>query len=170
MNITVQKDGASYIADWGVGARICAVGRTGIGKKEKEGDGLTPQGAWPLRRVFYRADKLAPPKTILPRAPTTPADGWCDAPGDPKYNQLVRLPYPASAEHMWHQDSLYDVVVVVGFNDSPVIQGAGSAIFLHIATPDYAPTAGCVALRKEDLLEALAQWCEGDNVEIMAPL
>ena len=78
----------------------------------------------------------------LPHAPLAQDDGWCDAPDDPAYNPPVRLPYPVSAERLWRDDRVYDLIVVLGYNDDPVVPGAGSAIFLHLARPDYAPTPG----------------------------
>jgi L,D-peptidoglycan transpeptidase YkuD (ErfK/YbiS/YcfS/YnhG family) len=80
-------------------------------------------------------------------------DGWCDAAGDRNYNRRVRHPYPASAERLWRQDGLYDLVVVLGYNDRPRLQGRGSAIFVHIARPGYRPTAGCIALARADMLQ-----------------
>lgn len=153
--------------DWGDGARRCAVGRSGIGEKRKEGDGITPLGIFPVRYVLYRPDRLSAPQTALEVRAMGEWDGWCDAPGDPAYNRPVTLPYPASAEHLWRQDHLYDVVAVLGFNDDPVVDGKGSAIFLHCARPDYGPTEGCVALALPDVLDALAVMQPGAVVEIV---
>ena len=164
MDIRVREQDGAHHADWGAGARRCAVGRAGIAAKEREGDGVTPVGAWPLRRVFYRADRLVRPRTTLQASPLAPHDGWCEAPDDPDYNRLVRLPHRATAESMWRDDHLYDVVVVVGYNDDPVIAGLGSAIFIHLARADFSPTAGCVALSRPDLLDALAQLKPGDRL------
>lgn len=133
----------------------CALGRGGVRADKREGDGATPAGAWPLRAVLYRGDRLAPPRTALPRRRIRPWEGWCDAPQDPHYNRPVRLPHRARAERLWRADHLYDVIVVLGHNDDPVVPGAGSAVFLHLAQPDYAPTAGCVALALPDLLTLL---------------
>jgi L,D-peptidoglycan transpeptidase YkuD (ErfK/YbiS/YcfS/YnhG family) len=166
MDITVKRAGEIYAADWGAGARHCTVGRGGIAEKQREGDGITPIGRWPLRRVLYRADRLEAPRTVLPVAEIEPDDSWCDVPGDPNYNRLVRLPYGSLEERLWRDDELYDVVAVVGFNDAPVVSGKGSAIFLHVARGDYAPTAGCVALSKDDLLEALAQLKRNDRLVV----
>ena len=146
----------------------CSLGRGGIVADKREGDGGTPAGAFPLRRVLFRPDRLAAVATGLPAAPIAPADGWCEAPGDPRYNRPVRLPYPASAEAMW-RDGLYDVVVVLGHNDEPVVAGAGSAVFLHVARPDGGPTAGCVALALGDLLEVLAAAAPGDRLVVAGP-
>ncbi len=135
----------------------CAIGRSGIKPEEdkREGDGATPSGCFPLREVLYRADRVEEPKTKLPSGEIELEDGWCDDPEDENYNQLITLPYEASHEELWREDHLYDIIVPIGYNDDPAIPGAGSAIFMHIAREDYAPTAGCVALKKEDLLEVL---------------
>lgn len=135
----------------------CALGRAGLVASKREGDGGTPIGDYPLRRVLYRADRLDKPATALPVQALRSDDGWCDAPEDAAYNQQVRLPYPASAEALWRQDHLYDVVVVLGQNDAPPVPGRGSAVFLHLARPDWGPTEGCVALAPEALLEVLAE-------------
>lgn len=146
----------------------CALGRNGISLDKHEGDGATPVGRFPLREVLFRADRLAPPVTGLPARAIDVADGWCDDPADPAYNRPVRLPYPASHERLWRDDGLYDLVVVIGHNDAPAIPGRGSAIFVHVAAADYAPTAGCVALALADL-QALVAVCQpGDQLVIAA--
>ena len=99
MNFEVYADGVFFHTK---GESRCALGRGGVAPMgaKREGDGATPAGLWPLRRLFYRPDRLSAPKTRLPVAVLKPTDGWCDAPGDPAYNQAVTLPYPASAEHL----------------------------------------------------------------------
>lgn len=136
----------------------CALGRGGVidAARKREGDGGTPTGLLPLRRLHYRADRLAIPRSPLPRNPIAPDDLWCDDPVHESYNRLVRRPFTASHEEMWRSDELYDIVGELGWNDAPVVPGRGSAIFLHLARPDYGPTAGCVALSCADLLEVLA--------------
>ena len=128
-------------------------------------DGASPAGTWPIRRLLYRPDRGLPP-TALDAAPIQPDDGWCDDPGDPAYNRPVRLPYPASAEAMWREDHLYDLVLVLGHNDDPPVARMGSAIFLHLAKPDYAPTEGCVALSRADMEDLLGQARPGDLLRI----
>ena len=154
-DLIVSGEGG-YRASYGDKTWRCAVGRSGIAPKQREGDGISPIGNWPIRRIFYRADRLdeAPSKAFA-CTPIDRQDGWCDAPEHPEYNRLVRLPFAASHEDMWREDHLYDVVVVLGQNDDPVVPWAGSAVFLHVASPGYGPTAGCAALSEEDLLEFL---------------
>lgn len=133
-----------------------ALGRGGVRTGKREGDGATPAGVLALRQVLYRSDRLAAPVCAVTVRPLTPADGWCDDPAHADYNRSVRLPTEASAETLWREDPLYDIIGVLGWNDAPVRPGQGSAIFLHVARPDFAPTDGCLALASADLLRALA--------------
>ena len=133
-----------------------ALGRSGVSADKREGDGATPVGSFPLRRVMFRPDRVARPETALPVRALEPDDGWCDAPGHAAYNRLVKVPFAASHEALWRDDGLYDVIVDLGYNDDPVVEGRGSAIFLHVARPDYGPTQGCVAVALPELLWLLA--------------
>lgn len=145
----------------------CATGRGGRRPKQREGDGVTPVGLWRIMEVLYRADRLQRPRTALPVKPITPRDGWCDAPADRNYNRPVPLPYPASHERLWRGDHLYDLVIVLGYNDKPRSLGRGSAIFMHLARRSYAPTEGCIALARGDMLKLLAWLKPGDAVRVV---
>jgi L,D-peptidoglycan transpeptidase YkuD (ErfK/YbiS/YcfS/YnhG family) len=90
------------------------------------------------------------------------ADGWCDDPADADYNRFVQLPHPARCEALWRADALYDLLIVVGYNDDPVQPGRGSAIFIHVAKAGYAPTEGCLALALPDLQDLVATAAPGD--------
>jgi len=139
----------------------CVLGEGAIVALKREGDGATPAGKFGFRRVLYRADRVIHPRTGLPVSAIKSDDGWCDAPNDRNYNRPVALPYGASAEKMWRQDGLYDVVVVLGYNDRPRVRWRGSAVFMHVWSPDRGPTAGCVALARHDLLELVAHLAPG---------
>lgn len=145
----------------------CALGRSGVTRRKREGDGASPVGIWPLRHLLFRPDRIDRPVTRLAVQAISPADGWCDDPADPAYNRPVQLPYGASAEALWREDGLYDVVVVLGYNDDPPRAGLGSAIFFHLATPDFAPTAGCVAVQLADMLQLLPRYGPETRLEIM---
>lgn len=149
-------------------AARCVLGKGGVlaAHAKAEGDGATPLGSWPLRRVLYRPDREPCPETALPCAPIAPDDGWCDAPNDPAYNTPVQHPYPASAERLWREDHVYDLIVVLGCNDDPPIPGRGSAIFLHLAQPDWRPTEGCVAINRATMLAVLKAARPGDALTI----
>ncbi|MGH7110607.1 MAG: L,D-transpeptidase family protein [Stellaceae bacterium] len=167
MNLIVDRRGAAL---WGGRRMRCALGRGGIvpAADKREGDGATPAGTWPMREVLFRADRLGEIVTALACRELSPADGWCDDPADPAYNRLVSLPYPAHCEHLWLADHAYDVIVPLGYNDDPVVKGRGSAIFLHVAAPGFAPTAGCVALALSDLLAVLREAEPGAAVRVIA--
>ena len=161
--LIVQADTAEGSLGWAtLGERRwrCAVGAGGIREDKVEGDAATPVGEFPLRRIYYRNDLLVlpkpnSPKSALPARPIGEHDGWCDDPRSPSYNRLVHIPNEWGAEKMWREDGLYDLVVVVGYNDDPPEGEWGSAIFLHIARDDYAATQGCVAFARDDLMELL---------------
>ncbi len=163
MQIVVHTDGILLAG----GKRYrCALGRAGVTCDKREGDGATPLGRFPLRMVCYRADRLAPPTTGLATRPIAQHDGWCDAPADPAYNRLVRLPFQASHERLWRDDRLYDVIAVLGQNDDPPKPGRGSAIFLHVARPSYGPTEGCVAVAQANLLDILQGCSPGASLDV----
>ncbi len=166
--VTRGRDGTWQAA---CGGRVwrCAIGPGGATSDKREGDGATPAGCFPLRRVLYRPDRLARPETVLPVAPLVPRDAWCDDPEDSSYNQPVRLPYPARHERLWREDAIYDVIVILGHNDDPPVPGEGSAIFLHVAKADYAPTSGCIALALPGLREVLRQADASSRVCVEVP-
>lgn len=147
----------------------CVLGASGVSIDKREGDGKTPSGRFLLRRIFYRADRMDLPRTSLPASPLQEPDGWCDAPEDPAYNCQLEHPYPARAERLWRDDNRYNIIVVLGHNDDPVVPGAGSAIFLHIAADDLRPTEGCIALRQVDLLTVLAHCTPETSIYIEPP-
>lgn len=153
-------------ARWDGSSARCALGWGGITRRKYEGDGATPVGTWPMRRLLYRPDRVARPQTRLDTVELGAEDGWCDDPADPAYNQAVKLPYKARHERLWREDEIYDLIVVLGYNDDPVVPGLGSAIFLHVARPDYSPTEGCVALARSDLERVLAKAQSGDRVVV----
>ncbi len=132
-----------------------ALGRGGVRERKQEGDGATPAGLLPLRRVLYRADRVTRPRTAVPVMPLAPHDGWCDDLTHADYNRPVRLPHDGRHEALWRSDAVYDLIGVLGWNDAPVVRGMGSAIFLHVARPDFAPTEGCIALAMPDLRSLL---------------
>lgn len=142
----------------------CALGKGGVrpAGEKREGDGASPAGVWPVRRVWFRADKGPAPQTGLPVIAIRPQDGWCDAPDHELYNRWVALPFPSSHERLWRDDDVYDLIVELGYNDDPPIAGRGSAIFMHLARPGYLPTEGCVALAENDL-RAILQRLDGQS-------
>jgi len=152
---TLSKSASQGVLQLGPLIFRCAIGRTGISARKREGDGATPAGAWQVRRVHYRPDRGPRPPIGSRAVPVKPESGWCDAVSDANYNRPIRHPYPASAEQLWRADHLYDLIIVLGYNDRPRMQGRGSAIFMHVAREGYAPTEGCIALSRTHLLRLL---------------
>ena len=172
MNIIVQTK--SFEPTTGVliagGQRYdCTLGRGGITVDKVEGDGKTPIGTYPLRQLIYRADRLEKPETKLPVEILTPETGWCEDPAHPDYNTKVTLPHASVVDRMTRDDNLYDLTVVIGYNDNPPQAGKGSAIFMHLARPDFTPTAGCVGLKQNDLLEVLKHCDSSSHITILPP-
>jgi L,D-peptidoglycan transpeptidase YkuD (ErfK/YbiS/YcfS/YnhG family) len=145
----------------------CALGRGGTTRSKREGDGATPVGRFGLLGCFYRADRGRRPATRLPVAAIQPGDGWCDDPSDRRYNQPVPLPYPARHERLWRDDHVYDVVLDIAWNRGPVVRGRGSAIFLHLARPNFAPTEGCIAIEPRMAARLLERIGPNTRIEIM---
>lgn len=146
----------------------CALGRSGIRRVGKrEGDGATPAGDLALVAVLYRRDRVPRPVTALSVRSIGRNDGWCDDPADRRYNRPVPLPHPARCERLWRDDRLYDIVVVLDWNLSRRRPGRGSAIFLHLARPGFAPTEGCVAVTLPAMRRLLAAAGRGAVLRVV---
>ena len=158
---TVTAFDETVVASFGKGGAIAAADK-------REGDGATPLGIWPIRAALLRPDRLAAPVTRLPWRWLRPGDGWSDGIDDPAYNRPVSLPHPFSAETLWRDDHVYDVIIVLGHNDSPPLAPLGSAIFWHCTPPDRRPTQGCVAVDRAVLARWLAIMAPGDAITITA--
>lgn len=163
--VTVQSSQGILLA--GERRLRCAIGKNGVSAHKHEGDNCTPLGAFPLRAGLYRPDRVTPPPSSLLMLPLSPYDGWCDEAGHPDYNQQVKLPFDARHEKLWRDDHVYDVIIPLGYNDAPVVAGAGSAIFFHLAHEDYRGTEGCVAIVREDMLWLLPQLSAQTIMEIV---
>jgi L,D-peptidoglycan transpeptidase YkuD (ErfK/YbiS/YcfS/YnhG family) len=167
--VKLVADGKAGLLHDGDRAIPCSIGKGGLiaAADKKEGDGATPIGSWPIRGVLFRPDRVTLPERLtLPWRWIRPDDGWSDGADDPAYNRPVRHPHRFSAEKLWRDDGLYDVIVILGHNDAPPVSGAGSAIFLH-CWRDGATTEGCVAIARGELLALLPMLEAGDALEII---
>jgi L,D-peptidoglycan transpeptidase YkuD (ErfK/YbiS/YcfS/YnhG family) len=144
----------------------CALGKAGIKKKKKEGDNITPKGVFKIIRVYYRRDKIKNIKTLVKKKEIKKNIGWCDDPVSNSYNKEISLPSKFGHEKLYRKDNLYDLILVFNYNINPIIKNKGSAIFMHIAKKKYKPTAGCIALKKEDLVELLKNIKKNTKVKI----
>src|SRR3984885_588463 len=128
-----------------------ALGRPGIKADKREGDGGPPRGRFRPLRLWWRADRLPRPRPLLPVRRIGPDDAWCEDPHNRRYNQPFRRSANEPGDRLRRDDGLYDMIVEIIHNSRPRVAGRGSAVFIHVARPGFAPTAGCVALRQRDL-------------------
>ena len=149
MNLLVQNN---YLHS-DLGRFSCAIGRAGLTTNKIEGDHKTPVGEFKFKKIYYRKDKLGEMIFQIPFAIIAENDGWCDDPKSKLYNQHVQFPFDASAERLFRDDDLYDIICVLNYNTNPIVPGKGSAIFLHICKPNFAGTEGCVAIEKKNILK-----------------
>ena len=131
----------------------CALGKAGIRKKKKEGDNITPKGIYKIINIYYRDDRIKKISSKFKLIKITKNMGWCDDLKSKKYNQLIKLPNKYSHEKLYKKNNTYDLLLVLDYNMKPIVKNKGSAIFIHVAKRNYRPTAGCIALKKKDLLK-----------------
>lgn len=134
-----------------------ALGRGGIKANKFEGDGATPRGQFRPLRLWWRRDRHCRPVTHLPAQPIEPTDAWCEDPSSRLYNKPMRLDGDQAGDRLTRADALYDFIVEIDHNTRPRISKRGSAVFLHLARPNYAPTAGCVAMTRPAMLRLLTR-------------
>lgn len=127
----------------------CVVGRSGVLRDKREGDGGTPAGTHRIIAALYRPDRV--PKPAAWARPIRPRDLWSDDPADPCYNRAVHAPHDFSHERLRRPDRMYDIVLVTDWNLDGRQKGAGSAIFLHRWRRPGVPTEGCIAMSPADL-------------------
>jgi L,D-peptidoglycan transpeptidase YkuD (ErfK/YbiS/YcfS/YnhG family) len=145
----------------------CSVGRGGFTRRKREGDGATPVGRFQIVSWRFQPVRPALPHGRVGGRLIRRDDGWCDDPASGAYNRQVRLPFPRSYENLWRDDGKYAVVGVMNYNLRPRRAGAGSAIFFHICDDDFGPTAGCIALRREDMRRILPRLASNPVIEII---
>ena len=144
----------------------CALGRNGLKKNKKEGDLSTPIGCFKFNKIYYRADKLGEVNFIIDSSIIQKNDGWCDDEKSKFYNQYIQFPFNESAERLFRDDDIYDILCVLDYNTSPIIPGEGSAIFLHVARSNFDETKGCIAIEKKSLLMIAKNITRESNIVI----
>jgi L,D-peptidoglycan transpeptidase YkuD (ErfK/YbiS/YcfS/YnhG family) len=158
--ITVRQRPGGATRGWLIAGPLAlpvALGRGGVKANKREGDGATPRGTFRLKRLWWRAERHARPATLLPVQRIRPDDGWCEDPSDRHYNRPVKVPAGSKADRLARADTLYDFIVELDHNTRPRVTARGSAVFIHVARPRFAPTAGCVALEMSSLRRLLAR-------------
>ena len=143
----------------------CSIGKKGLKSKKKERDNCTPIGVFKIGKVYYRADRIKKPDTILKTKKITKNMGWCDDPYNKNYNKEIILNRKNKGEKLFRKDSIYDILIVIEYNTKKIQPLKGSAIFIHI-TKNYKPTQGCIALKKNDLLILLRIIDKNSKIKI----
>ena len=146
---------------------FCIFGRDGITENKIEGDWKTPKGIFTIRKIYYRSDRIAKLDTTIETIPLLQNDAWCDDIQLPEYNSFIKLPFSGSYENLWREDCLYDIIIVIGYNDEPTIPNKGSAIFIHLTKENMEYTKGCLAVNKEDMLSLIKEITPDSKIEII---
>ena len=151
MNIIIKKHLLLY-----KGYKLkCCIGKSGLTTRKKEGDLATPKGLFKLGLLYYRKDRIKTLKCKLKKKVIKKNMGWCDDVRSKKYNKEISFPFKYRAEKLYRIDRIYDIFINIKYNQSPIIKGKGSAIFLHLSNKKYKATKGCVAILKKDFLKIL---------------
>jgi L,D-peptidoglycan transpeptidase YkuD (ErfK/YbiS/YcfS/YnhG family) len=148
----------------------CAIGKRGIGYKRKEGDLITPKGLYKIRFILYRKDRIKKIKTKLKKIVIKKNMGWCNDPKSKKYNQLIYLPFIYSYEKLFLKENIYDIILVLNYNMSPIKKNKGSAIFIHIVKNNYKKTEGCIAVKKINLLKIIKDIKKNTKIKILSQI
>jgi L,D-peptidoglycan transpeptidase YkuD (ErfK/YbiS/YcfS/YnhG family) len=144
----------------------CSLGKAGIKKKEKEGDNITPKGIFKIICIYYRSDRIKKITTPLKKIKIKKTMGWCDDPRSSFYNKEIKIPNKFNYEQFYRKDNLYDIIVPLNYNTNPILKNKGSAIFIHIANNNYKPTAGCIGIKKSNLIKLLSIIKNNTKVKI----
>ena len=162
MNIIIKKHLLLY-----KGYKLkCSIGKSGITDFKKEGDLATPKGVFELGLLYYRKDRNKSLKSKLKKRVIKKNMGWCDDSKCKKYNQEIYYPFKYGAEKLYRKDKIYDILINIKYNHSPIIKGKGSAIFLHLTNSKYSSTKGCVAILKKDFLKILPLTTKDTKISI----
>ena len=144
----------------------CAVGKRGISSKKVEGDNKTPRGTFKIQAIYYRKDRMKELKSLIKKKNIRKNMGWCDDSKSKKYNKLIKFPFSWGAEKLYLNSRIYDILIILNFNNKPVKKKKGSAIFIHVAKKKYTPTKGCVAVSKTDIRKIVASIKKNSKITI----
>ena len=148
MNIIICRKSTLILNDFKF---KCCVGKCGFTKKKQEGDKKTPKGFFNLGNLFFRKDRYEKPITKIKKISIKKNMGWCNDIRSSKYNKLIKIPQRLNYEKLFRNDQKYNFIIPIEYNTKKTVKNRGSAIFLHL-TKDYKPTAGCIAIKKNDFL------------------
>ena len=144
----------------------CCIGKKGSTRNKKEGDKKTPKGTFEIENLYFRKDRKEKPHTLLKCIQIKKDMGWCDDIRFPKkYNKLFKIKKKIKHEKLKRKDYKYDFLIPIKYNFNKPIPGLGSCIFIHL-TKNFKPTAGCIALNKNDFLIMLKLIKKNTKIKI----
>ena len=143
----------------------CSIGSNGITSKKKEGDKSTPRGVFTLGKLYYRADRVKKPKTVISCKIIKQDMGWCDDVKSQFYNKEIKINKNIKHEKLFKKDNTYDYLIIINYNTKNIKYARGSAIFLHL-TQNYKKTAGCIAVEERSLLIILKLITKNSKIKI----
>ena len=133
----------------------CCIGKNVLSKLKVEGDKRTPIGIFKVGNLYFRKDRIRRLKSNFKTFKINKFMGWCDDTKSKKYyNKLIKVNKKLKHEKLFRKDHKYDLLIPIKYNFKKRVLGMGSCIFLHL-TRDYKPTAGCIALNKNDFMVML---------------
>ena len=131
-------------------------------------------GTLKLRSIYYRKDRVL--RSNFKKYHNsklnqiTKQSGWCDDVNSFHYNRYINInnffSKKINYENLWRLDNAYDIIIVTSHNVKPTIKNKGSAIFIHCSFIDNRNTAGCIALKKKDLVFLLKNYKGGAYLKI----
>ena len=133
---------------------------------KREGDQRTPRGKFKFILLLYRKDRVSYFRSKIKKMIIKKNMGWCDDPKSNNYNKLIKFPFSFSAEKLYLEKNIYDLILVLDFNRRPIKKGLGSAIFLHVSDRNFKATKGCIAVDKRDFLKILKKITKKTNLII----
>jgi L,D-peptidoglycan transpeptidase YkuD (ErfK/YbiS/YcfS/YnhG family) len=154
-----QREGPCWVPT--LGPWTARVGYAGFSNHHVEGDGTTPTGAYGVEPVMY--GNAPNPGVRYPYKQLVCGDWWDETPSTPEYNTFQYVPcgqsppFGGGSEALWTETTAYPSFAVVEYSTTPVIPGAGSAIFIHADVGSA--TDGCVSLPLAEL-DRLLTWLD----------
>ena len=112
-------------------------------------------GIFKVKKILYRKDKVKGVRSKFKKIPIKTGMGWRDDPLSKDYNKLIYYPFKYGSENLYKKNNVYDIILVLNFNMRPIKKSKGSAIFIHVAKKKFNKTEGCVAIKKQKLLNII---------------
>jgi zinc D-Ala-D-Ala dipeptidase len=163
------------------------IGRTGLGwgkglndvdssklPIKKEGDGRSPAGVFKLGAAFGYTPPDEMKGVKISYLPITEMVECIDDIKSEYYNQIVNRSEIKdvdwqSSEKMFFADIWYEQGIVVEHNTNPVINGAGSCIFIHNWSQPDETTAGCTEMEPTNL-KKIIYWLDSSANPVLIQL